>query len=247
MKAMDDLAGVTAAILAGGLGTRLSAVVADRPKVLAPVAGRPFLAYLLGQLARAGLTQVVLCTGYLGEQVQAALGETFQGLKLTYSKEPTPLGTGGALWLALPHFKSETVLVLNGDSYCEVDLRALWAWHAARGAQGTLVLAKKRHTARYGRVEAAPDDSIKNFVEKGGQGGPGWINAGIYLLSRLLLQTVPANRLVSLEQEMFPAWVGRGLFGYKTGGRFLDIGTPRAYGRAPGFFAPKRGRDPGPA
>ncbi len=239
MKGMADLASITAAILAGGLGIRLRAVVTQRPKVLAQVRGRPFLAYLLEQLAAFGFKDAVLCTGYLAEQIRAAFGETYGSLHLTYSQEPEPLGTGGALRLALPKFRSEVVLVMNGDSYCEVDLRELWAWHGARGASATLVLTRRRNTSRYGRVEMAADGAISSFAEKGEVRGAGWINAGIYLLSRQLLKNIPAKRSVSLEGEIFPAWIGRGLYGYQGGGRFLDIGTPQAYAAATRFFAPK--------
>ena len=252
LAAVQDLASVTAAILVGGLGTRLRSVVADRPKVLAEVRGRPFLTYLLDQLAGAGVRTVVLCTGYLGEQVQAMFGDSYGSLRLVYSQESSPLGTAGALRLALPLFKpglspglerseaeanvSDSVLVMNGDSFCQANLRAFWAWHCARGADATLLLTRMPDTKRYGRVHVDADGLVLRFDEKDDEGGPGWINAGIYLLSHRLLLTIPANRTVSLEQEVFPAWIGRGLYGYRSEGRFLDIGTPEAYTVAEQFF-----------
>ena len=237
---MPDLASVTAAILAGGMGTRLRSVVADRPKVLAEIRGRPFLAYLLDQLAGAGVRTVVLCTGYLGEQVQAMFGDSYGSLRLVYSQESSPLGTAGALRLALPLFKAETVLVMNGDSFCEANLRAFWAWHCARSADATLLLTRMLDTKRYGRVHVDEDGLVLRFDEKGQNGGPGWINAGIYLLNRRLLLTIPSSGAVSLEREMFPAWIGRGLYGYRSEGRFLDIGTPEAYILAERFFTLER-------
>src|SRR5437879_601155 len=110
---------VTAAILAGGLGTRLRSVIADRPKVLAPVGGRPYLTYLLDQLAKAAVREVVLLTGYGAEQVRDALGATYAGMRLVHAAEPAPLGTAGALRHALPHLRSPAVLLMNGDSYCD--------------------------------------------------------------------------------------------------------------------------------
>jgi len=110
-----SLSDVTAVVLAGGLGTRLRSVVADRPKALAPVHGRPFLAYLLDQLAASNCRSVVLCTGYLGEQIRDAFGETYKSLRLRYSQERQPLGTAGALKLALPQIASDLVLVLKAD------------------------------------------------------------------------------------------------------------------------------------
>ena len=235
-KRADRLTSVTAAILVGGQGTRLRSVVADRPKVLAEIRGRPFLAYLLDQLAGAGVRYVVLCTGYLGEQVQAVFGDSYGSLRLVYSQESSPLGTAGALRLALPLFKSETVLVMNGDSFCEANLSAFWAWHCGRAAESTLLLTEVPDAKRYGRVNVDADGLVLRFDEKGDKSGPGWINAGIYLLNHRLLLTIPANRTVSLEREEFPSWIGRGLYGYRSGGRFLDIGTPEAYTMAEWFF-----------
>ncbi len=228
---------VTAAILAGGLGTRLRSAVADRPKVLADVGGRPFLCNLLDQLAAAGLGRVTLCTGYLGEQLQTAFGDTYKGLKLNYSQETTPLGTGGCLRLALPLFRSEAVLVMNGDSYCGADLGAFGNWHGERGAKASLVLARVEDTGRFGRVELSADEAVRGFTEKGSRRGPGWINAGIYLMNTSLIQQIPAGRAVSLEREIFPAWIGDGLFGYRSPGRFIDIGTPESYQEAERFFS----------
>ena len=232
MAAARDLAGVTVAILAGGLGTRLRPVVADRPKVLAPVAGRPFLAYLLDQVAAAGLRDVVLCIGHLGEQVWATFGEARGRVRLAYAQESAPLGTAGALRLALPLLTSETVLVLNGDSYCAVDLGAFWAWQGRCPSNAALVLTKVSDTARYGQVHVNAAGRVASFAEKGSEGGPGWINAGIYLLPRAWLGTIPAKRSVSLEREMFPAWLDGGVYGYRSRGQFLDIGTPDSYARA---------------
>src|SRR5687768_5619957 len=124
---MVNLSHLTAVILAGGLGTRLRSVISDRPKVLARVLDRPFLTYLLDQLAAAGLNYVILCTGYLGEQVKAEFGTSYSSLRLAYSQEMVPLGTAGALQLALSLIPSETVLVLNGDSFCEVDLQRFYS------------------------------------------------------------------------------------------------------------------------
>src|ERR1041384_4288401 len=124
-----DLSDITAAVLAGGFGTRLRSVVADRPKVLAEIGGRPFLSYLFEQLAANGCRSVVLCTGYLGEQVYRIYGEQYGSLGLRYSQEAQPLGTGGALRFALGQFASDPVLVLNGDSFYGTDLKAYREWH----------------------------------------------------------------------------------------------------------------------
>lgn len=235
---MADLGQCTAAILAGGLGTRLRSVVADRPKVMAEVRGQPFLAYLLEQLAQAGFKHTVLCTGYLGEQVKATFGDTYSSLHLQYSQESSPLGTAGALQLALPLFQSEQVLVINGDSFCHANLSDFWAWYQAKkDAEAALLLTQVPDTKRYGRVQVEPSGQVLKFEEKGGTEGSGWINAGIYLLERRLLSTIPQNGAVSLETEMFPDWIGQGLYGYCSQGRFLDIGTPESYAMVDNFFS----------
>jgi len=245
LRTVQSLASVTAIILAGGRGTRLRSVVTDRPKVLAEIRGRPFLSYLLDQLAFTGVRNVVLCTGYLGEQVRATFGDSYSTVRLAYSQESSPLGTAGALRLALPLLKpglsetgiSDSVLVMNGDSFCEADLGAFWAWHCAHNAKATLLLTDLPDTKRYGRVRVDANGLILAFDEKeDNKGGPGCINAGIYLLNYRLLLTIPVNRAVSLEYEMFRAWVRQGLYGYLSKGRFLDIGTPKAYATAAKFF-----------
>ncbi len=228
---------LTAAILAGGLGTRLRSVVADRPKVLAEIHERPFLAYLLDQLATAGVRNVVICIGYLGEQVQAIFKNSYGEMQLRYSQESSPMGTAGALRLALPKLESDPVLVMNGDAFCAIDLERFYAWHGNCGARATMALIKVNDAARYGRVLVDPEGVVVHFAEKSEGAGPAWVNAGIYLVDRALLETIETNRLVSLEKEIFPAWIGKGLYGYLCEGRFLDIGTPQSYADAQRFFA----------
>jgi NDP-sugar pyrophosphorylase family protein len=235
-KPVRDLSNLTAAILAGGLGTRLRSVVPDRPKALAKIGQKPFLAYLLNHLVNAGIQKAVLCVGYLGEQVRRAFGDAYGPLTLVYSQETSPLGTGGALRLALPLLDSDPVLVMNGDSFAAADLRAFWKWHKAMGVKATLLLAKQAETQRYGRVHMDAGGLILSFQEKGEQDGPGWINAGIYLMQRDLLQTIPERGAISLEQEIFPSWIHQGLLGYCGEGFFLDIGTPDDYAAAELLF-----------
>ncbi len=228
---------VTAAILAGGAGSRLRPAVTGRPKALANVGERPFLTYLFDQLVAAGARDVVLCTGYLGDQIAMIFGESYDTLRLDYSQESTPLGTAGALRLALPLFNSNPVLVMNGDSYCDANIREFWFWHGSRQANATLLLTKIFNTERFGQVKVDADGKVTDFKEKSSGQGPGWINAGIYLLNRDFLEEIPANRPVSLEKEIFPAWIGRGLYGFRSEARFMDIGTPEAYAGAQSFFA----------
>lgn len=231
------LKGIEVAILAGGLGTRLRSVVADRPKPMAEVAGRPFLGHLLDQVAAAGAESVVLCTGHLADQVEAALGDRQGPLRLSYSVESEPLGTGGALSQALRLTSGPELLVLNGDSFLDVDLAALVAVHRAQGAEATLALAQVPEVAAYGQVARDAEGRVVAFEEKGGATGPGWINGGVYLLKRPVLSWIPVGRPVSLEREVLPWWLARrSVFGLEAPGKFLDIGTPERYAQAEGFF-----------
>ena len=231
------LSATTAVILAGGLGTRLQSVVADRPKVLAEIHGRAFLTYLLDSLETAGLKHVVLCTGFRGDLVRSTLGSRYGSLELEYSQEETPLRTGGALRRALPFFRSDPVLVLNGDSFCAVDLEPFWRFHHAKKARASIVLIEVADCSRYGRVCTDNNDRIDSFEEKQPTVVPGWINAGIYLLCRDWVGKIPGDRPISLEREVFPGWTGAEFFGFQGRGRFLDIGTPETYAAAAQFFS----------
>lgn len=228
---------IPAFILAGGLGTRLREVVCDRPKALATVNGRPFLQYLLEQLADNGISRVVLGTGYLGEQIENAFGKRHRGMEILYSREPEPLGTGGALRHALPLLDGEELLVMNGDSFCDFDYHAFRSFHREKRGSMTLCLAQEPEIARYGAVKVDQGGRITEFAEKGAVSGGGAINAGIYLLRRAVIEGIPAGRAVSLEKEIIPELIGAGLFGFRTRGRFIDIGIPGDYRAAQEFFA----------
>jgi NDP-sugar pyrophosphorylase family protein len=228
---------VPAMILAGGLGTRLACVLPDTPKVLAPVAGRPFLAYLLDALADAGIHEAILCTGYRAESVERAFGTRFREMLLRYSHETQPLGTGGALRHAMRLTRADTMLALNGDSFIAGDFPAFLAWHRANGFAASLVLAQVDDCSRFGTVDTDSHGVIRSFAEKTGRAEAGWINAGVYLLSRPLLASLPQGQMLSIERDVFPSWLSVGLGGYRSSGAFLDIGTPESFAQAETFLA----------
>ena len=234
---MNRFEEVTAVVLAGGLGTRLSAVVNDRPKVLAEIGGKPFLAYLLDFLSTSGIHSVVLCTGFLGDQIRVRFGEKYRNLNLDYSQESSPLGTAGALRLALPKVKSESVLIMNGDSFCDANLKTFWEWHSSHDVGASMLLVEMSDTRRFGRVVVSADGMVIRFDEKDEKSLAGFINAGIYLIKRHSLLEIPAERFVSMERDIFPGWVGHRLFGYRCKARFIDIGTPESYASAAVFFS----------
>jgi D-glycero-alpha-D-manno-heptose 1-phosphate guanylyltransferase len=237
---MDQIANIDAIVLAGGRGTRLSSAVSDRPKVLADVGGRPFIAYLLDLLQGAGVRRAVLSVGYMADLVEDCIGTRHGLMEIAYSREEQPLGTGGGVQLATRLVRSDPVIALNGDSYCHLDVPSLVRFHGERGSHGTLSLFHVSDTSRYGRVKLDDAQRVIGFQEKMTGGGAGHINAGIYVLSQALLQSIPAGRAVSLEHDVFPGWVGRGLYGFECPGPFLDIGTPLSYSQAEAFFASQR-------
>ncbi len=228
---------ITAIILAGGLGTRLRAVVSDRPKVLAPVAGRPFLTYLLDQLARIGIRRVVLSTGHLAEQFAELIGSEYHGLEIAYAEEPEPLGTGGASKFAGQSIATPHVLVMNGDSYFDADLAAYIDWHRTGGQDASLLLVEVPDASRFGTVELQPDGvHVAAFLEKQPNEVPGRINAGVYLLRREMLARIPDGR-VSIERDVFPQWLERyDVRAWVTDGEFIDIGVPSDYQRSHDFM-----------
>jgi D-glycero-alpha-D-manno-heptose 1-phosphate guanylyltransferase len=231
------LTGIRAAILAGGKGTRLASVLHGGQKVVADVGGRPFLVRLLEQVGAAGVTDAVLLTGHRAEEVEAALGSAQAGVRLSYSRETEPLGTGGALRLALAHLPSAHILVLNGDSWTGVDLGAMWEAHEASGAAATLAVVRVDDASRFGAVRFGADSRVTAFAEKS-ESGAGWINAGVYLLRRDAVEGMVPGGAVSLERDVLPLLAQRGqLRAYPAAGPFLDIGTPETFSRAEAFFA----------
>ncbi|MFQ5568216.1 MAG: nucleotidyltransferase family protein [Rhodothermales bacterium] len=237
-------------ILCGGLGTRLRAVMDDRPKVLAPIEGEPFLGYVLHHLCRQGFDEVFLSTGYLGEMVADYAGDGARWqLQVQCVHEPAPLSTGGALrYVADKMNVHEPFLALNGDTFFSGSLARLVAFHASTpGAQASLALVQVPRADRYGIVQAeSRNGAIRAFLEKpAGPAEPAWINAGVYVLAPALIEAIPADRNVSLERDVFPRWIGRGLYGCRfPEARFLDIGTPEEYAQAPTVLPPLPGRAP---
>jgi mannose-1-phosphate guanylyltransferase len=222
---------VQALVLAGGEGTRLRPLTLTLPKPVIPLAGRPFLSFMLDWLRRHGVDDVLLSCGYRSEDVERVLGSSYRGMRLRYVIEESPLGTAGPLRLAADSgVLDERVLVLNGDTLTDIDLSAEIALHSEKGAAATLALVAVEETASYGVVPTAEDGAVEAFLEK--QAGPpptNRINAGAYVLERSVVEMVPPGRAVSIEREVFPELVGRGLYGFLPDGYWIDIGTPERY------------------
>lgn len=246
-----------AILLCGGMGTRLRSVVADRPKPMADICGKPFLQYLLEMLRDKGITEVIFALGYMGEMIEEYFqdGSVF-GLKIAYSYEEEPLGTGGAIRNALPKILEEEVLVLNADTYFPMDYQGLLRFHQENDGDFSLATRAVPDISRYGAVRRDPAGRILAWNEKLGDGGQqpgegskqpiegnaqqaassspkslsGEINGGIYVMKKSLVAEIPEGKQ-SLEQDCIPKWLSEGkrIFGLPFHGYFMDIGIPKDY------------------
>jgi mannose-1-phosphate guanylyltransferase len=224
-----------ALILAGGEGTRLRPLTSTIPKPVVPLAGRPFISYMLEWLHRHGVDDVILSCGFMAEGVRAVLGDgSALGVRLRYLEEPRPLGTGGALKYA-EELLDERFLMLNGDVLTDIDLTAQLRQHEETGARATLALIAVDDPSAYGLVRRNDDLSVREFLEKPSeeQIDTNLVNAGAYVLERGILDVMaPAGTQISIEREVFPRLVDQGLYGYEAAGYWLDIGTPERYMQA---------------
>lgn len=222
-----------ALLLVGGLGTRLRSAVPSLPKPLAAVGKKSFLELLIRQLKHQGVRRVILCTGYLADQVETEFGNgRALGLDISYSKELEPLGTAGAVKLAQSHLgNTSEFLVMNGDSFLEIDMASFIQFHRDRRALVSMAVVKVEDSSRYGTVQVDSNQKVIGFVEKAGSSGPGWVNAGVYVFSPEVLQFIPQGRS-SLEKDVFPCLLGKGVYAQEHSGMFIDIGTPEDYARA---------------
>ena len=221
-----------AVILVGGEGTRLRPVTSRVPKPVAPVVERPFVAYILDNLARHGVERAVFSTGYLAEAIEAVIGDgAGYGLEVVYAVEHEPLGTAGAIANCEAVLDDGSFYVFNGDVLSDVDLSALAATHAAKGGMGTIFLTPVEDPRRYGLVELREDGSVASFLEKPGEWqGTALINAGVYVLEPEVMEMIPRGRLFSIERGVFPKLAAAGsLYGYVDHGYWRDIGTPDSY------------------
>ena len=226
-----------AVLLVGGFGTRLRAVVPSVPKPLAMVGDIPFLELLVRQLRNQGIRRLVLCTGYLADQIEGEFGDGESlGVAIEYSKESQPLGTGGALKLAQRYLEGmPDFIVMNGDSFLEIDLHQLMQFHRSHGGLTTMAVVPVENAGRYGTVRIDSGNRITEFCEKTGSDAPGLINAGVYVFSRVFLEHIPDGP-VSLEKDVFPNVLERGVYAAEQNGMFIDIGTPVDYARAQQLF-----------
>jgi mannose-1-phosphate guanylyltransferase len=222
---------VQALILAGGEGTRLRPLTSTMPKPVVPLVDRPFITYMIEWLRGHGVDDVVLACGFMADGVRAVLGDGASlGVRLRYVQEPTPLGTGGALKYA-QDLLDERFFMLNGDVLTDIDLTAALDQHEQTGARATIALMRVADPTAYGLVRR-DGLAVREFVEKPSaeEIDTDLVNAGAYILQReILAEMAPAGTRISIERDVFPGLVGRGLYGHATSGYWMDIGTPERY------------------
>lgn len=228
----------TAVILAGGFGTRLQSVIKEIPKPMAPVAEKPFLEFQLRYLKHYGIKNIVFSTGHLSEKIREYFGSEFQGLKISYSHEESPLGTGGGIRQAMENISDEEVLVLNGDSFFDIDLANFHELHSSFSSECSIALRKVKNASRYGTIEIDSNDRICSFREKSGLELEGLINGGVYIINRdLFLKTTPSGINFSIEKDFFEKQLERLIIkGFEFDGYFIDIGIPEDYNKAQNDF-----------
>jgi len=223
----------TAILLVGGMGTRLQSVLPSTPKPLAPVGTMPFLELLVLQLRSQGIRRMVMCTGHLADQIEDELGDGHKwDVAIAYSKETTPLGTAGALKLAERYLHPVSdLLVMNGDSFLELDFRQFIRFHREHGGLASMAVRRVPDAARYGTVKVDAHNRVVEFIEKSGARVPGLVNGGVYMFKRTVMEQIPDGP-ASLEKEVFPRLLEPGVYALEQHGMFIDIGTPEDYARA---------------
>jgi len=228
-----DIQGTPALLLVGGMGTRLRSVLPSTPKPLASVGNQSFLHLLVQQLRSQGIRRLVMCTGYLADQVESEFGDgRALDTKIEYSREIHPLGTAGAVKLAQSKLgQVSEFLVMNGDSFLEVDLHQLIQFHRKHGGLVTIAVARVENASRYGTVQVDTEQKVIGFMEKAGSNRPGLINGGVYVFDPRVFEHIP-NGPASLEKDVFPLLLNKGVYALEHHGMFIDIGTPEDYARA---------------
>jgi len=218
-----------AIVLAGGLGSRLQNVLPGIPKCMAPVNGKPFLTYVLDYLIDQEINKVILSVGYRNDQIVNYFGANYKNLSIEYAIENEPLGTGGAIKLALDYCTQNDVIVLNGDTYFIPGLKEIEEIHFQTKANITIAVKEMSETGRYGLILTDKDGRITDFWEKDPNTESGWINGGIYLINRRVFDSITEQKF-SLENDVFKKSCSKfKMQAYQTDSFFLDMGIPEDY------------------
>lgn len=227
----DNAALKEAIVLCGGFGTRLQKVVSDLPKPMAPVAGRPFLEHVMDYLHNHKVQHAVLAVGYLRESIMEHFKDRYKDIRISYSIEEELLGTGGGIKQACDMLEGDTAIVLNGDTFFDVDMDALMHFHAEKKATLSVALKEMHNFDRYGTVDIDAHGKIIRFHEKKYMDA-GLINGGVYYLNRSVFSHITSSKF-SFEKEILEKEYQEGkVFGKIFNGYFIDIGIPEDYEKA---------------
>ena len=228
----------TAIILAGGRGTRLKTIISDLPKPMAPIMNVPFLTYQLNYLKYFGIKKVIFSVGYLSEKIIAHYNQSFENISIEYSIEKNPLGTGGGIRMAMSNLNEDLVLILNGDSFFDLNLEQFYNLHLEQKAEFSLALRYVNNSERYGNIEFNSTHQITSFIEKNQLNQSGYINAGVYILSKkLYLQNTKPDINFSIEKDFFEKQLNQLIIkGFEFKDYFIDIGIPEDYLKAQDDF-----------
>lgn len=214
------------AILCGGFGKRLRGIVNDRPKPMAEINGYPFLDILIDYVAGYGFQRFILCTGHKSQFIKQYYKDNSGGLTIQVSEEKKELGTGGAIKNAASFIQSEIFLVLNGDSFCQINLQDFLSFHARKKAVVSIALTTTNRPSDYGSVSLNENQKIISFNEKASTHETALVNTGIYIFDKKVFKYMPSEKSFSLEKDLFPGILDKEAYGYITNERLFDIGTP---------------------
>jgi D-glycero-alpha-D-manno-heptose 1-phosphate guanylyltransferase len=220
-------------ILAGGLGTRMRSTLGNTPKPLAPIGGAPFLEYLLRYIAGQDIFNVIISAGHEFQAIKNIFGDgSLLSTKIEYTFEKNLLGTAGVIKLAEHLIDTDNFLVVNGDTFLEVNYSMILRFHRAKRALATLALVEKKDASRYGSVILGPDNRILEFEEKHEDKKSNYINGGLYVFNKRIFNYIADNTVCSLERDILPSLMSQGLYGFPVKGYFIDIGIPKDYEKA---------------
>lgn len=229
-----------ALILAGGMGTRLRDIVVDVPKPMAQINGRPFLEYIFEWISRYSVGKAILSVGYKAESVMQHFGDSFSGIRIEYTVEEKPLGTGGAVKYALKKTTGRDILIINGDTYFPIDLDRFYQWHVKNDHLFSMALKRMKNSDRYGSVALRGSTIVKFYEKKFSENC--LINGGIYLINRSFIESRPLPEIFSLEKELMEKEAGTSILkGRIFKEMFIDIGIPEDYKRAQALLGDFKG------
>ncbi len=220
-----------AIILAGGFGTRLQGVIKDIPKPMAPINKKPFLEYLFNYLLQFKVNHVILSVGFKHEIISDYFNTKYKSIHIEYAIEKEPLGTGGGITNAMKYLKNDIALIINGDTFFNIDLNSFYHFHYSNNAELTIALKKLKHFDRYGTVILNKNKIIdfheKKYVEEG------YINGGIYICSKNTIQSKIQKEKSSFEKDFMEKYIHElNIYGYPSEDYFIDIGIPEDYDKA---------------